>query len=179
MRRALWSTLAVLLASPCGGDDLDSSTQRVTLGANAQLVAGTEAIRAGEFDEGIRLTRIALERADLGVRDRAAGLANVCAAYVSKNEPDMGIPYCDRALQLDDGNWRVYTVRARAYLLKRMFGEALRDNDAAAAINPNSAHVKEIRGKLNEQLLRPQIVLEDHPNDVRPHAGDPPRAAGP
>jgi tetratricopeptide (TPR) repeat protein len=179
MRRALWSTLAVLLASPCGGDDLDSSTPRVTLGANDHLVAGTDAIRAGQFDEGIRLTLLALERADLGTRERAAGLANVCAAYVSNNEPDKAIPYCDRALQLDDRNWRVYTARARAYLLKRMLSEAQRDNDAAAAINPNSAHVKEIRGKLNEQLLRPQIILEDHPNDLGPHAGDPLRAPPP
>jgi hypothetical protein len=162
MGRALWFSLAVVLTSPCRADDLEGSAHRVTLGANEHLVAGSKAIRAGLFDDGIRLTLIGLDRAGLGVRDRAAGLANLCAGYVSKREPDQAIPYCDQSLQLDDRNWRVYTVRARAYFLKRMFDEAARDNDAAAAINPASAHVKELRGKLNEQRLRPQVILEDH-----------------
>ena len=43
-----------------------------------------------------------------------------------------------------------------------MLAEAVRDNEAAAAINPDSAHVKEIRAKLNEQLLRTQVIFEDH-----------------
>lgn len=162
MGRVLCATLAIVFTLPCRADDLDGSAQRMTIGANEYLVAGSEMIRAGQFDDGIRLTLIGLERGNLGVRDRAAGLANLCAAYVSKNEPDAALPYCDRSLQLDGSNWRVYTARARAYLVKGMLAEAKRDNDAAAAINPNSAHVKEIRGKINEQLLRPQVILEDH-----------------
>jgi tetratricopeptide (TPR) repeat protein len=163
MRRAFWLSLAMLLAAPSGADDLDGTAARVTLGVETPLVAGTDAIRAGQFDEGIRLTLIALNRADLSGRDRAAGLANLCAAHVSSNNPDKAIPYCDQSLLLDDRNWRVYTARARAYFLKRMFEEAARDNDAAAAINPDSIHVKEIRAKLNEQLLRPEITLIEHP----------------
>jgi tetratricopeptide (TPR) repeat protein len=162
MGRVPWFAFAVLLTSPCRADDLDGSALRLAFGANEYLVAGSEMIRAGQFDDGIRLTLIGLERGNLGVRDRAAGLGNLCAAYVSKNEPDAALPYCDRSLQLDDGNWRVYTARARAYLVKRMFAEAVRDNEAAEAINPDSAHVKEMRGKLNEQLLQPQVIVEDH-----------------
>jgi tetratricopeptide (TPR) repeat protein len=162
MGRVLCAALAIVFTSPCRADDLESSALRMTLGANEYLVAGSEMILAGQFDEGLRLTLIGLERAGLGVRDRAAGLGNLCAGYVSKNEPDKAIPYCDRSLELDDRNWRVYTTRARAYYVKGMFAEAARDNDAAAAINPDSAHVKELRGKLNEQLLRPQVILEDH-----------------
>jgi tetratricopeptide (TPR) repeat protein len=162
MDRALYVMLAVVVTSPCLADDLESSAQRLTFGANEYLVAGSEMIRARQFDEGIRLTLIGLQRGNLGNRDRAAGLGNVCAGYVSKNEPDAAIPYCDRSLELDDRNWRVYTARARAYFAKGMLAEAVRDNDAAAGINPNSAHVRELRGKLNEQLLRPQVILEDH-----------------
>ncbi len=162
MGRALCAMLVFVLASPCGADDLDGSALRTTFGANEYLVAGSEMLRAGQFDEGIRLTLIGLERGNPGVRDRAAGLGNVCAGYVSKNEPDAAIPYCDRSLELDDRNWRVYTTRARAYLAKGSLAEAVRDNDAAAAINPDSAHVKELRGKLNERLLRPHVILEDH-----------------
>ena len=162
MCRVLCVSLAVLLVAPCGADEVEDSAQRMTLGANEYLLAGADSIRAGAFDDGIRLTLIGLERGNLGIRDRAAGLANVCAAHVAKNEPDAALPYCDQSLSLDDRNWRVYTARARAYFLKGMLAEAVRDNDAAAAINPDSAHVKEMRGKLNERLLRPQVILEDH-----------------
>jgi hypothetical protein len=162
MGRVLCVASALFVVSPCGADDLEGSALRMTFGANEYLVAGSEAIRAGQFDDGIRLTLIGLERGNLGARDRAAGLANLCAAYVSKNEPDVALPYCDASLQLDDRNWRVYTARARAYLVKRMLAEAKRDNDAAAAINPDSAHVKEMRAKLNEQILRPEVIVEDH-----------------
>jgi len=159
MGRALCVALAVLFASHSRADDLQGSAPRLTLGADEHLVAGADALRAGQFDDGIRLTLIALARSDLSVRDRAAGLANVCAGYVAKDEPDEAIPYCDQSLQLDDRNWRVYTVRARAYFLKEMFAQAERDNEAAAAINPDSAHVKEIRGKLNERRFDPEIVI--------------------
>ena len=162
MGRVLCVAVALFAVAPCGADELDGSAARMTIGANEYLVAGSEMIRAGQFDDGIRLTLIGLERGNLGVRDRAAGLGNSCAAYVSKNEPDAALPYCDQSLMLDDGNWRVYTARARAYLLKGMLAEAVRDNEAAAAINPNSAHVKEVRAKLNEQRLRPQVIVEDH-----------------
>jgi tetratricopeptide (TPR) repeat protein len=162
MARGVCLAVALFVGAPCGADELEGSALRMTIGANEYLVAGSEAVRAGQFDDGIRLTLIGLERGNLGTRDRAAGLGNLCAAYVSKSEPDDALPYCDRSLQLDDRNWRVYTARARAYFLKGMFAEAKRDNDAAAAINPSSAHVKELRGKLNEQLLRPEVILEDH-----------------
>jgi len=152
-------TLAMSGVLTARADELESSATRITIGANEYLVAGTEAIRAGDFDEGIRLTSIGLERSDLGARDRAAGLGNLCAAYVSKDDPDSALPYCNRSLELNGQNWRVLAARARAYFLKRMYPEAARDNDAAAAINPDSVHVKELRGKLTEQLLRTQVTL--------------------
>ena len=57
---------------------------RTVLGvANEYLAAGAEAIRLKEYDEGIRLTKIGLER-PTSPRDRSAALSNLCAAHAAK-----------------------------------------------------------------------------------------------
>lgn len=134
----------------------------IVIGASEYLSAGADAIRAGNYDEGIRLTTIGLQRQARTLRDRAAGLANLCAAYVAKEEPDAAIPYCDESIELFDGNWRAYSNRSHAYLLKGMLEEAARDNAAAAALSPRAAHVQMIRGMLNERKLKPRITMQEH-----------------
>jgi tetratricopeptide (TPR) repeat protein len=139
----------------------ESPTPVVTLGADEYLVAGADAIRGGLYDDGIRMTLIGLERSPSN-RNRAAGLANVCAAYVAKNEPDNALPYCDESLALNPENWRAYSNRAHAYFLQGRYAEAERDNAEAAARSPHAAHVQMIRKLLNERLLRPEVVIEEH-----------------
>ena len=153
--------LTVVTAAAAGGRARDQSEQRVVLG-DEYLSAGADAIRAGSYDDGIRLTKIGLVRAAVTKRNRAAGLANLCSAYVAKGEPDAAIPYCDQAIDLDQSNWRPYSVRAQAYFQKQQFAQAAADNAAAAAIAPNEAHVKMIRGWLNERLLKPRVIVEEH-----------------
>ena len=134
----------------------------VVIGASVYLSAGADAIRRGDYDEGIRLTTIGLERQVRTVRDRAAGLANLCAAYVAKGEPDNAIPYCDESIELYDGNWRAFSNRSHAYLLKGMLEEAARDNEIAARMRPNAPHIQMIRGMLNERNLTPRITMQEH-----------------
>jgi len=134
----------------------------IVIGASAYLSAGADAIRQGNYDEGIRLTTIGLQRQSRTLRDRAAGLANLCAAYVAKGEPDEAIPYCDESIELYDGNWRAFSNRSHAYLLKGMLEEAARDNAIAAGMRPNAAHVQMIRGMLNERNLTPRITMQEH-----------------
>jgi hypothetical protein len=43
-----------------------------------------------------------------------------------------------------------------------MYAEAAADNDKAAQLSPNAAHVQMMRELLNERLLRPQVITEDH-----------------
>src|SRR5207342_2958886 len=64
MIRVLGLALAVTVVLTARADELENSATRVTIGANENLVAGAEAIRAGDFDEGIRLTSIGLEHSD-------------------------------------------------------------------------------------------------------------------
>src|SRR5690606_31411353 len=167
MKPSLHAALAVAaLASSAQAlcDDREPGPRHgVVIGASAYLSAGADAIRAGDYDEGIRLTTIGLERQARTVRDRAAGLANLCAAHVAKEEPDKAIPFCDESIELYDGNWRAFSNRSHAYLLKGMLDEAARDNAAASALSPRAAHVQMIRGMLNERNLTPRITMEEHP----------------
>lgn len=162
MGRILWAALAAsLLTTPCRGDPEGSATT-VTLGVDEYLLAGADSIRAGQFDDGIRLTLIGLERGGVSARNRAAGLANLCSAYVSKNEPDKAIPYCNESLALNDANWRVFSARSQAYFIKGMYADAAKDNEAAAALAPSAAHVRMIKSLLNERLLQPSVTIEEH-----------------
>jgi tetratricopeptide (TPR) repeat protein len=135
---------------------------RTVLGvANEYLAAGAEALRLKEYDEGIRLTKIGLER-PTSPRDRAAALSNLCAAHAAKNEPDPAIGYCTESLTINDANWRAYSNRAYAYYLKRMFDEADKDLDVALSLNPSAKQMPQIRGMMNERRLRGRVTLEEH-----------------
>lgn len=155
---------ALLLAPvlPGAADPTEGSTPGVVIGGSKYLQEGANAIRAGRYDDGIALTLYGLEHDLPSPRDRAAGLANLCAAHVAKGEPDKAIPYCNKSLELNDGNWKAYSNRSHAYFQKGMLAEAASDNAAAAAIAPNAAHVRMIRGLLNERRLKPRITMREH-----------------
>ena len=151
--------------APSGSAQLfnDEGNHTFVLGAAKYLSAGADAIRDEEYDEGIRLTLLGLDLDAPNIRNRAAGLANLCAAHVSKLEPDKAIPYCNESLSLNSRSWQAYSNRSHAYLLKGMLSEATIDNDAAAAINPKAPHVRMIRETLNEIGLQPRATIEEHP----------------
>ena len=135
---------------------------RTVLGpANEYLSAGAEAIRVKQYDEGIRLTKLGLER-PASPRDRSAGLSNLCAAHAARNEPDLAIGYCSESLAIVDANWRAYSNRAYAYYLKRMFDQADADLDVALALNPSAKQMPQIRGMMNERRLRGRVTMEEH-----------------
>jgi tetratricopeptide (TPR) repeat protein len=140
----------------------EQADSRTVLGVvNEYLAAGAEAIRAKQYDDGIRLTRLGLER-PASPRDRAAALSNLCAAHAAKNEPDVAIQYCTDSLTINDANWRAYSNRAYAYYLKRMFDEADKDLDVALSINPSARQMPQIRGMMNERRLRGRVTMEEH-----------------
>jgi tetratricopeptide (TPR) repeat protein len=140
----------------------EQAQSKTVLGvSNEYLAAGAEAIRLKEYDEGIRLTKLGLERPTRPT-DRSAALSNLCAAHAAKNEPDLAIGYCTESLTFNDANWRAYSNRAYAYYLKRMFDEADADLDVALSINPNARQMPQIRGMMNERRLRGRVTMEEH-----------------
>jgi tetratricopeptide (TPR) repeat protein len=169
VRIIVCGTASCLMLGPALGQrsDVPELTQeqpdsRTVIGvANEYLAAGAEAIRIKEYDEGIRLTKLGLER-PASPRDRSAALSNLCAAHAAKNEPDFAIGYCTQSLGINDANWRAYSNRAYAYYLKRMFDEADSDLDVALSLNPNAKQMPQIRGMMNERRLRGRVTTEEH-----------------
>ena len=140
----------------------EQADSRTVIGVgNEYLAAGAEAIRSGFYDDGIRLTKLGLDR-PASPRDRSAALSNLCAAHAAKKEPDVAIGYCSDSLTINDANWRAYSNRAYAYYLKKMFDEADADLNIALAINPNARQMPVIRGMMNERRLRGRVTMEEH-----------------
>ena len=168
-RIVLWGIASCLVLGPALAQrsiipelTQEQADSRTVLGvSNEYLAAGAEALRGKQYDEGIRLTKLGLER-PTSPRDRAAALSNLCAAHAAKNEPDTAIGYCSESLGINDANWRAYSNRAYAYYLKRMFDEADADLDVALAINPSAKQMPQIRGMMNERRLRGRVTMEEH-----------------
>jgi tetratricopeptide (TPR) repeat protein len=162
--RLILTGLAVYLVAGLVWAQTDDTPDNRTVlgGGNDLLASGSNAIRAGLYDEGIRLTMLGLDRRGNTDRERAAALSNLCAAYAAKSVPDTAVRFCTESLAIDDRNWRAFSNRSYAYWLKGMFAEAASDLDAAAAINPSARQVLQIRGMINESSLRPRITVEDH-----------------
>ena len=142
-------------------DDQVSDSRSVLGAGNQKLSVGATAIRAGDYDEGIRLTLAGLQAPDISTPMRVAALSNLCAAYAAKNQPDTAIRYCTESLGLDASNWRAFSNRSYAYWIKGLYSEAAIDLDAAAAMNPRARQVAMIRGMINEARLEPHIKIED------------------
>lgn len=165
MVHAILKGLAMCLVAGPSFAQLEDATpdnRTVIGGGNPLLAAGADAIRAGQYDEGIRLTNLGLERRDTLESERAAALSNLCAAYAAKRMPDRAIGLCTESIAVMAHNWRAYSNRSYAYWLKGMLAEATVDLDAAAAISPNAKQVQQIRGMINEAGLQPRVTLEEH-----------------
>jgi tetratricopeptide (TPR) repeat protein len=164
----LIGALALLLVAPTtwGQPSPSILTQqqpdsRTVLGiTNEYLVAGAEAIRARQYDDGIRLTQLGLERPS-SLQDRAAALSNLCAAYAAKSQPDLAIPHCTESITIS-ASWHAFSNRSYAYYLKGLYALADADLEIAVGLNPAARQVAQIRGMLNERTLRPSVTLEEH-----------------
>jgi tetratricopeptide (TPR) repeat protein len=169
VRMAICGVASCLMLGPAFGQRQaipeiaqEQADSRTVLGVtNEYLAAGAEAIRVKEYDEGIRLTKLGLDR-PTSPRDRAAALSNLCAAHAAKNEPDTAIQYCTESIGINDANWHSYSNRAYAYYLKRMFDEADADLDIALSLNPSARQMPQIRGMMNERRLRGRVTTEEH-----------------
>jgi tetratricopeptide (TPR) repeat protein len=161
--RAFFTGLAMYLAAGTAGAQLQQTPDSRTVlgGGDEYLSAAADAIRAGEYEDGIRLTTLGLERPQ-SQPDRAAALSNLCAAHAAKGEPDAAIKYCDESIAMNEHNWRAYINRSYAYYLKRMFTESSADLAVAETLNPTARQIEQIRGMINERSLQPSVIVEEH-----------------
>ena len=148
-RRARLALFALTLAP--GTWALDPSPQSVTvLGTtNPLLASGSDALEAGRYQEGIRLSLAGLEDV-ASTRDQAAGHANVCAGYAALKRWDEALPHCNRSLDLDRGNWRAFNNRAAVYVGLGKLDLALTDVTSGLALSPGSQTLRKTLDVVNE-----------------------------
>jgi tetratricopeptide (TPR) repeat protein len=140
---ALSLTLAISSLLYAANAGASTAAQSATvIGGNSLLSEGADALEAGRFEEGVRLTLAGLkESADL--HDIAAGHANVCAGLVQLQQLDAALEHCNLAIEMDSTNWRAFNNRAAVYVAKGLFEQAFRDIKSGLELAPNSSTLHE------------------------------------
>jgi tetratricopeptide (TPR) repeat protein len=111
---------------------------------NPLLAEGTDELEAGHFEKGVRLTLAGLEQ-PATVQDQAAGHSNVCAGYAALKRWAEALEHCNRALELDRGNWRTYNNRAAVFVGLKQFDLAMTDVNTGLGIAPQSGTLQKSR----------------------------------
>jgi tetratricopeptide (TPR) repeat protein len=160
--RAALTLLAALASALVCTDTLAEappSGSRLVLGHNALLADGSLALLNRQWEKGIDLTLMGLKD-PVSNEDRAAGYANLCAAYIALKQYERALDHCDRSLAIADTNWRAWQNRAAANLQLGRIEDSLRDIERGLAINPDASALQETlaiareREKLQRQQLR-------------------------
>lgn len=152
--------VTMLMASSTAVPDEESKT---VLGPeNIYLYDGANALKAGNGEEGVRLTLIGLQSAH-GDREEKIAHANLCAGYVLVNQAETALEHCNWVLERDPAHWRTYNNRALAYLRLERFDEAEEDIAKGQSIRPGSTKLKIIKGMyLDEtQPVTPRVEVDE------------------
>ena len=158
MKPALIALFLLLSASSLFGQQ--STT---VLGpTNVALQDGANALRAGDAQEGVRLTKIGLSQARTS-RERQTANSNLCAGYALLGEYKMGLPYCDDVLEENDRHWRARSNRALIYIKLRRFEEANQDLIVGEKVSPNSNTLQAVRKMYLDATnpVAPSVVIDD------------------
>lgn len=140
----------------------DSQIRTVIGPSNIDLADGATALRAGNAEDGVRLTQRGLNSAS-NDRERVAGYSNLCAGLIMLERLDEAIVACNRALEIDDRHWRAYTNRALANVRLERYPDAQRDIATSESINPNARSTKVIKSMLLDVTdpVAPSITIDD------------------
>lgn len=162
-RKALLLFVLLGIGTSAAATGVDDEHARTVIGpSNIDLADGAQALKAGNAEEGVRLTRQGLQTAS-NDRERVAGYSNLCAGLVMLERLGEALDACDRAIAINDGHWRSYSNRALVYLRMARYDEAGRDIASAEAINPNARAVKIVKSMLLDVTdpVRPSITIDD------------------
>jgi tetratricopeptide (TPR) repeat protein len=158
---ALLALLGSAMAASAAEQE-DGQIRTVIGPSNIDLADGATALRAGNAEDGVRLTQRGLNSATNN-RERVAGYSNLCAGLIMLERLDDALDACNRALEINDGHWRGYSNRALAYVKLERYAEAQRDIAASEAINPNARSTKVIKSMLLDATdpVAPTITIDD------------------
>ena len=161
----------VLLAPLCWGqasDRINTPANPTTVigPRNIPLYDGAQALKAGDSEEGVRLTHLGLEVAQ-GRREEEAALSNLCAGYIKLRKYDDALRYCDRLLQQNDKSWRGYNNRAVVYIQTRQWEKAEQDLIKGEKLNPGAQTMKIARSMYMDAVhpVREEVEIDDRQNE--------------
>lgn len=139
----------------------DAAAKTVIGPGNIDLADGAAALRAGDAEQGVRLTQRGLRSAN--AEDRVAGYSNLCAGLVMLGRLDEALDACDRAIELDDRHWRSYSNRALVYLKQERYPEAERDIASVEALSPNAHTLGKLRAMYRDAVdpVTPSVIIDD------------------
>jgi tetratricopeptide (TPR) repeat protein len=138
---ALLATAAFFAAAPVCAEPDEPYSKTVIGAANPSLADGALALQAGDYARGVELTSQGLATAT-SARDRAAGLANLCAGFVGLRQFEVALVHCSRSLEIAPDNWRALNNRAAAWLGLGRPDAALEDLRRGLELNPDATLLK-------------------------------------
>ncbi len=150
-------------------DDLRVPDSRVVLGpSNPDLHEGAEAIKSGNAQRGVELTRSGLAMATSS-RERVIGYNNLCAAYSVLARYDEAIDACNEALRINAYHWRGYSNRAVALIKLERYDEARQDIRRAMELSPGAERPKEVLAMYRDATdpVTPSITIDDRSESER------------
>jgi tetratricopeptide (TPR) repeat protein len=139
------------ISSLVHASDMDS----VVLGVSSQLADGATALTVGNYDEGIRLTKIGLNSSRKPIQ-RSAALSNLCAGFDGNEQFAKAIAHCTAALEINKRNWHAYNNRAVAHLGLGQLEAADADITRAVALNPRSKKLQRMQRAVARWLVDEQ-----------------------
>jgi tetratricopeptide (TPR) repeat protein len=152
--------VGMLLVSPPVISDEESKT--VIGPENIFLADGANALKAGDGEDGVRLTLLGLQRAN-GTRQEKIAHSNLCAGYLLLNQLETALEHCDWVLDLDPMHWRTYNNRALVYMRLERFDEAEEDIRKGQEIRPKSEKLKTVKGMYLDETepVSPNIEVDE------------------
>lgn len=149
-----------LLLPAVGGATEGLSSKTVIGPQNTFLADGANALLAGDFAEGVRLTQIGLRFASTD-KNRGAAHNNICAGLMKMNQLELALEHCDNALTINPRDWHAYSNRAGVLLRMDRLEEAEAAVEKGLSINPNSRTLLKILDAARSIRYSPTVSVVD------------------
>jgi tetratricopeptide (TPR) repeat protein len=150
------------LAQADDSERMETGTKTVIGVRNVPLKSGAEALLAGDYEEGVRLTHLGLTQA-FGIREKEAALSNLCAGYLQLKKYDTALQYCEMLLARNDEHWRAYNNRALIYMKTKQWDKAEADLIKGEELRPGAHTMKLARAMYMDAVhpVSPEIEIDD------------------
>ena len=167
------ASLAILsLAGPAAMADKDVASKTVIGPSNIYLYDGSHALKAGDGEEGVRLTLLGLKTAS-SPREEKIAHANLCAGFLLVAQYETALEHCNWVIERDPDHWRTYNNRALVYLRMGRLEESDADIRKGQALNPKSENLKEVKGMYLDEVdpVQEQITIDER-RDIETPEGE-------